>query len=975
LTGCTRVPIFWSLHQREADLMNKPDTRDFLRPADQLPWQEVSLDVLREKYAKGGERELDGPEMARAVRRRVAAGLAAAEAEPAAFEGSFLKALEDGFIPGGRINSAAGAGIRDVTLINCFVQPVGDSISDVVGGKPGIYHALREAAETMRRGGGVGYDFSAIRPRGAVVRGTSSAASGPISYMHVFDQSCATVESAGSRRGAQMGVLRCDHPDIMEFVGAKRQAGRLNNFNISVGVTDALMAALEADGPFELVHDAEPSASQIAGGAHRREDGKWVYATIRARELWQVVTRNTYEAAEPGVLFLDRINGENNLHYAERIEATNPCGEIPIPDHGCCCLGSINLTRFVLDPFQPGARFDADGFACCVATAVRMLDNVLTATVWPLPEQAREAENKRRIGLGFTGLGDALILLGLAYDTAEARDFAADATRQMRDAAYRASVALAREKGAFPLFEAEKFLASGMARRLPEDIRADIRAHGLRNSHLLAIAPTGTISLAFADNASNGVEPAYSWSYTRKKREADGRMREYPVEDHAFRLWKARGGSAAALPPAFRNALQISARDHMAMQAAIQPYICAAISKTVNVPEDYPFEDFEHLYLEAWRAGLKGITTYRPNSVLGSVLSVEGEAPQDLDQSEPDRRIRISDAPQVALAALRWPHRPKLTAGSPSWTYMIEAPTSRFAVFVGHVENGRSQPFEVWVNGEQTPRGMGALAKNLSMDMRAQDPAWLDLKLESLARTPGSPYHVAMPPDGRLVPVAGNVSAFAKVVRYRCEALGVFGGGEAGTPLVDALFARKEPKSGVDGTLSWTVDVLNPSTGDDFAMFVKECVLPDGTKRPFSVWLSGVYPLEFNGLTKSLSLDMRVIDPAWVGKKLRGLKDLPEAQGDFFARRPGGEKQEVQPSTIAYVARLLIHRFAMLGVLDAEGYPLSGSAKLWSDAPEPAAGTEAPMPGRTCPECGHPAVVKRDGCDFCTACGYIGACG
>ncbi|MFQ8430839.1 adenosylcobalamin-dependent ribonucleoside-diphosphate reductase [Amaricoccus sp. W119] len=954
--------------------MNKPAPGAFIPDLD-LPWQEVSLDVLREKYAKGAERDLDGPEMARAVRLRVARALAAVEAEPALWEPRFLGALERGFIPGGRINSAAGAEIREVTLINCFVQPVGDSISETTEGKPGIYIALREAAETMRRGGGVGYDFSAIRPKGARVRGTDSAASGPISYMHVFDQSCATVESAGARRGAQMGVLRCDHPDILDFISAKREAGRLNNFNISVGVTDAFMEAVATDQLFDLVHKAEPSPARIAGGAHRREDGLWVYATVKAREVWRVIMRNTYDAAEPGVLFLDRINAENNLHYAERIEATNPCGEIPIPDHGCCCLGSINLTRFVSGSFTPEARFDAEGFAETVALAVRMLDNVLTATVWPLPQQAAEAEAKRRVGLGFTGLGDALIQMGLRYDSAEARATAADWTRAMRDAAYRASIAIAREKGAFPLFDAEKLLASGMASRLPGEIRSEIRAHGLRNSHLLSIAPTGTISLAFADNASNGIEPAYSWYYTRKKREPDGSMREYRVEDQAWRLWRARRGNDAALPEAFVNALEIGAHDHMAMQAAIQPYICAAISKTVNVPEDYPFEEFESLYLEAWRAGLKGITTYRPNSVLGSVLSVEKEAPRDLDESDPERRIRIADPPNVALAALRWPHRPKLTAGSPSWTYMIEAPTNRFAVFVGHVEGegGHAQPFEVWVNGEQTPRGLGALAKNLSMDMRAQDRAWLAAKLDSLAKTPGAPYSVPMPPDGRIAPVAGNVSAFASVVRWRCETLGVFDGPEGETPLLDAMFSRKEPKSGVDGTLSWTVDILNPATGDDFAMFVKECVLPDGSKRPYSVWLSGAYPLEFNGLTRSLSLDMRVIDPAWIGKKLRGLKDLPEAKGDFFARVPGSEKQAVQPSTVAYVARLLIHRYGMLGVLDPDGYPLAGGARLWSDAPAPGAAVETP--GRVCPECGHAAVVKRDGCDFCTACGYTGACG
>ncbi|MBP7003648.1 adenosylcobalamin-dependent ribonucleoside-diphosphate reductase [Amaricoccus sp.] len=954
--------------------MNKPDPRGF-DAMEGLGWQEVSLDVLREKYAKGAERDLDGPEMARAVRARVARALAAVEAEPGRWEPVFLEALERGFIPGGRINSAAGAGIDEVTLINCFVQPVGDSISENVDGKPGIYIALREAAETMRRGGGVGYDFSAIRPRGARVRGTDSAASGPISYMHVFDQSCATVESAGARRGAQMGVLRCDHPDVMEFVGAKRQAGKLNNFNISVGVTDALMQAVEADGTFELVHKAEPSAAQVAAGAHRRGDGMWVYATISARELWRTIMRNTYEAAEPGVLFLDRINAENNLHYCERIEATNPCGEIPIPDHGCCCLGSIDLSRFVRDAFTAEAAFDRAGFEATAAVAVRMLDDVLTATVWPLPEQAREAASKRRIGLGFTGLGDALILMGLRYDSDEGRAWAAEAARILRDAAYRASVALAREKGRFPLFDAEKLLASGMARRLPEEIREEIRAHGLRNSHMLSIAPTGTISLAFADNASNGIEPAYSWTYTRRKREADGSMREYRVEDHAWRRWRARRGNEP-LPPAFVGALDIAAADHMAMQAAIQPFVDAAISKTVNVAEDYPFEEFEGLYLAAWKAGLKGITTYRPNSVLGAVLSTDptaAAAPQDLDQSEPDRRIRISDAPQVALAALRWPHRPKLTAGSPSWTYMVESPGNRFAVFVGHVDNGAARPFEVWVNGERTPRGLGALAKNLSMDMRANDREWLRMKLDSLGRTPGAPMTAPMPPDGRLTPLPGAVSAFAHVVRWRCESLGVFDGPEGATPLVDALFSRKEPKSGVDGTLSWTVDVLNPATGDDFAMFVKECILPDGSKRPFSVWFSGAYPLEFNGLTKSLSLDMRVIDPAWIGKKLRGLKDLPEAQGDFFARVPGSEKQAVQPSTLAYVARLLIHRYAMLGVLDVAGYPAHGGPVLWTDAPSP--GAAPALAGKTCPDCGHATLIKRDGCDFCTSCGYTGACG
>ncbi len=647
-----------------------PDTA----PIPNDPWQSISVDVLREKYAKGAEKELGGEAMVEAIRTRVARALA--EGDDGASEATFLDALTRGFIPGGRVNSAAGADIKSATLINCFVQPVGDSVSSTVDGKVGIYHALRQAAETMRRGGGVGYDFSSIRPRGAKVAGTDSAASGPVSYMHVFNQSCATVESAGARRGAQMGVLRVDHPDIEEFISAKRSKGQLSNFNISVGVSDAFMQAVDADAEFELVHKAEPFEEAAQNGA-----GQWVYKTIRARGLWGQIMRNTYEAAEPGVLFLDRINAENNLHYCEVIEATNPCGEIPIPDHGCCCLGSMNLTKFVEAPFGK-ARFDSTGFAGVVATAVRMLDNVLDVTVWPLPEQAQEAANKRRIGLGFTGLGDALIMLGLRYNSAEARDFAADLTRQMRDAAYRASIELAKEKGAFPKLEAEKFLASGMASRLPDDIRADILKYGLRNSHLLSIAPTGTISLAFGDNCSGGIEPAFSWHYTRKKREPDGSMAEYLVEDHAYRLYREAGGDTASLPDAFVGAMDISADDHMQMQAAIQPYICAAISKTVNVPADYPFEDFEALYMQAWKAGLKGITTYRPNDITGSVLSVEGDT--------------LPATPDISAPM----DRPLALEGN---TYKMRWPENEHAIYItinDVMADGQRRPFEVFINSK-----------------------------------------------------------------------------------------------------------------------------------------------------------------------------------------------------------------------------------------------------------------------------------
>ncbi len=943
-------------------------------------WQSVSLDVLREKYAKGEEQNLAGEAMVLSIRQRVAAALAKQESDPAKFESLFLKTLESGFIPGGRINSAAGANIKNVTLINCFVQPVGDSISSTVDGKVGIYHALLEAAETMRRGGGVGYDFSSIRPAGAKVIGTASSASGPVSYMHVFDQSCSTVESAGSRRGAQMGVLRCDHPDIVQFIQAKSQSGKLNNFNISVGITDEFMNAVVNETPFELVHKSEPSNSVKAAGAYQREDGMWVYNRVNPKEIWDKIMESTYNAAEPGVLFLDRINQENNLHYCEKIEATNPCGEIPIPDYGCCCLGSINLCNFIEAPFSADAAFNFESFAETVATAVRMLDNVLDTTAWPLEQQAKEASDKRRVGLGFTGLGDALIMLDLKYDSQQGRDFAAELTRRMRDAAYLSSVELAKEKGPFPKLDREAFLNSGMAKRLPKEIRDAIKKHGIRNSHLLSIAPTGTISLAFGDNCSNGLEPAFSWFYTRKKNEADGTQKEYLVEDHAYRVYREQGGDTKELPEAFVSALEISANDHMLMQAAIQPYICASISKTVNVPAEYPFTQFKDLYVNAWKNGLKGITTYRPNEILGSVLSLadnETGKNNDLDQSDPDRKMVITDTPNIALASLRWVHRPFVAGGTPSVTYLIDNEDHRFAVFISHMENGKPHPFEVWVNGQDVPHGLQALAKNISMDMRSEDREWLKIKLDSLSKTTTVPFEMTMPNGVKKI-VPGSVSAFAQLIAHRCEELGIFAESQP-SPLVDAMFSRKEPKSGTDGTLSWTVDIRNPSTGDDFAMFVKECILPDGTHRPYSVWFSGEYPIDFDGVTKSLSLDMRVLDPAWIGKKLRGLKDLPKSQGDFFARVPGSEKQANQPSTIAYVARLLIHRYNMLGLLDENGYPVNELGMLKLQQEEPVAKDEKVVnmrvAGKICKECKTMSVIRRDGCDFCTACGYIGACG
>jgi ribonucleoside-diphosphate reductase alpha chain len=536
--------------------------------------------------------------------RRIARDLAKVEQDPETWADRFYAALEDfKYLPAGRITAGAGTA-RQVTLFNCFVM---GTIPDSMGG---IFDMLKEAALTMQQGGGIGYDFSTIRPKGADVHGVAADASGPLSFMDVWDAMCRTIMSAGSRRGAMMATMRCDHPDIEDFISAKSDPARLRMFNMSVLVTDAFMEAVKADGSWEL-----------------QFDGK-IYHTVQARDLWNRIMQATYDYAEPGVIFIDRINAANNLSYCETIAATNPCGEQPLPPYGACLLGSINLARLVTDPFRDAAALDQTALQELVATAVRMMDNVVDASKFPLPEQGAEAQAKRRIGLGVTGLADALLMLGLRYGSDEAARQTEDWLHAIARAAYLASVDLAKEKGAFPLFDAEKYLASGTMAQMDEDVRDAIRTYGIRNALLTSIAPTGTISL-YAGNVSSGIEPVFAYAYTRKVLQKDGSRTEEEVVDYAVQMWRDKFGDAA-LPDYFVNAQTLTPSEHVRMQAAAQKWVDSSISKTINCPEDISFDAFKDVYMQAWDTGCKGCTTYRPNDVTGSVLSV-AEKRSELD--------------------------------------------------------------------------------------------------------------------------------------------------------------------------------------------------------------------------------------------------------------------------------------------------------------------------------------------------------
>lgn len=584
----------------------------------ELPIQSISRDVMIEKYLRPEERT------AKDIYRRVARALASVESKDTeTWQQRFFDNMMNGAIGAGRIMYAAGTR-RHSTLLNCFVQPVGDCLEGRdEKGYPNIKLALQEALHTMRMGGGVGYDFSRIRPRQALPLDSSPIGQGPCSVITYFNHYASTVYQVGGRRAAQMAVLRIDHPDIIEFVTCKQKPDSLSHFNLSVAVTDSWMKSVEERTQCELVHSAAPNLDALAQGAYLRADGLWVYRKVKAHELWEAIMQSAYDCAEPGVIFIDHINQDNNLRYCEHLEATNPCGEQPLPPYGCCDLGPIILPKFILNPFGLSGEsvFDFKRFRQAVSLQVRALDNALDLTRWPLPEQRAQAHEKRRIGIGFTGLGDALIMLKLPYNSQEGRNMAAMIAESMRNAAYASSIELAREKGPFPAFQVDGYLEEGtFASRLPNSLQNNIRRYGIRNSHLLSIAPTGSVSLAFADNTSNGIEPAYAWRYTRNKYLVDGTTRLYTVEDHAWRLYQRLVGEVEQPPKYFVSALEMSAIEHVAMMEAVQPFIDSAISKTINLPGNYPFDEFKLLYKRAWLAKLKGFTTYRPNMILEQVL-------------------------------------------------------------------------------------------------------------------------------------------------------------------------------------------------------------------------------------------------------------------------------------------------------------------------------------------------------------------
>ena len=683
---------------------------------------------------------------------RVAAALASPEDDPSHWEGKFFEALRDfRFLPAGRILAGAGTD-RHVTLFNCFVM--GRVPDDMAG----IFDQLKEAALTMQQGGGIGYDFSTLRPKGAPVIGVGADASGPLTFMDVWDSMCRTIMSAGFRRGAMMGTLRCDHPDIEAFIEAKQDPGRLRMFNLSVLVTDDFMAAVKADRPWELSF------------------GGTCYKTISARELWDRIMRSTYAYAEPGVIFIDRINQANNLSHCEEIFATNPCGEQPLPPYGACLLGSINLTSLVQSPFEEDAALDVDALRDLVTISVRMLDNAISISRFPLDAQKKEAEAKRRIGLGVTGLADALIMCRARYGSEPANGLAESWLHAMRDAAYLASARLAEEKGAFPLYDAVPYLAADSVQKLSADSRAEIERHGIRNALLTSIAPTGTISL-LAGNISSGIEPVFSYSYRRNVLMPDGSRKSETVSDYAYRLFRELKGEHTPLPDYFVDAQQLRPSDHLVVQALAQKYIDSSISKTINCPEEIDFEDFRDIYTQAFELGCKGCTTYRPNAVTGAVLEANDTAAQQNEAAEVQEELPLKQPvakPRDAYEAggvvyMTQPlERPESLQGN---TYKIRWPENDHAIYItinDMLRDGRRLPFEIFINSKNTEHYAWTVALTRMISAvfrRGGDISFVVEELKAVFDPRGGQWM-----EGRYVP--SILAAIGEVIEHHLNVIG-----------------------------------------------------------------------------------------------------------------------------------------------------------------------------------------------------------
>jgi ribonucleoside-diphosphate reductase alpha chain len=664
---------------------------------------------------------------------RVAKAVAAREKNVAEWEKKFYHLLEDfRFLPGGRILANAGTGRQQTTMFNCYVMgTIQDSIE-------GIFQTVKEAAQTQKQGGGVGFDFSTIRPRGSFIKGVDSPASGPMSFMQVLDATCKTIMSAGQRRGAQMGIMRCDHPDIEAFIAAKREEGMLRMFNLSVAVTDEFLAAVEKDADWPLVH------------------GGKTWNTVKAKELWEKIMRSTYDFAEPGIFMVDRVNAMNNLWYCEKIAATNPCAEQPLPPYGACLLGSLNLTRFVKNPFAAAATFDFEALEKHAKLAVRFLDNVIELSNFPLPQQAEEAKQKRRMGIGLTGLADTLVFLGMRYGSPESLAFAEDAMRTITLAAYEASADLASEKGAFPMLDTEKYLEGKFAAKLPASLRAKIRKQGLRNSHLTSIAPTGTISL-LAGNISSGIEPIFAYHYIRKVREGqETETREHEVMDYAYAEYcrlAGRPSDDSGLPPAFIHADAVTPDQHLDMQAALQKYVDSSISKTINVPTDFPFEAFKDIYLKAYRKGLKGCTTFRPSEFITGVLV-----------KKDDKKHGKGKHPATTT-----PDRPIELVGT---TYKVRTPASKDAFYVtinDIEENGQRRPYEIFINTKNLQHfsWIVAMTRTISAIFRREpNPSFLVEELSSVYDPAGGYFN-----DGEYVP--SLPAEIGRVIATHLRGLGI----------------------------------------------------------------------------------------------------------------------------------------------------------------------------------------------------------